>query len=98
MGHPGFVRRVEGGEAGLGGAGGLHPTLRRSAKDGAPGHFGLPMKPAHGSAHNDVAFAAPAKKSAPKSKTHAAAPKHHPVVTKHPAGTTQHHPTQAAHP
>src|SRR5205823_2331847 len=26
---------------GLGGAGGLHPTLRRSAKDGAPGVFGL---------------------------------------------------------
>ncbi len=37
MGHPGFVRRVEGGEAGLGGAGGLHPTLRKGAKDGAPG-------------------------------------------------------------
>jgi cell division protein FtsQ len=55
-------------------------------------------KPAHGSAHRDVAFAVPAKKSAPKVKTHAAAPKHHPVVTKHPAGTTQHHPTQVAHP
>jgi cell division protein FtsQ len=55
-------------------------------------------KPAHGSAHSDVAFAVPAKKSAPKSKAHAAATKHHPVVTKHPPGTTQHHPTQVAHP
>jgi cell division protein FtsQ len=55
-------------------------------------------KPAHGTAQSEVAFAAPAKKSAPKTKTHAAAPKHHPVVTKHPAGTTQHHPTQVAHP
>src|SRR5260370_11572138 len=48
-------------------------------------------KPAHGAAQSEVAFAAPAQKSAPKAKTHASAPKHHPVVTKHPAGTTQHH-------
>jgi cell division protein FtsQ len=93
---------VESGEAGLGGAGGLHPTLRRGAKDGAPGHFGLPMKPAakpaHVAAQSEGASAAPAKKSAPKAKTRAAAPKHHLVATKHPAGTTQHHPTQVAHP
>ena len=58
-------------------------------------------KPAHGTAQNEVAFAAPVKKSAPKapkSKPHAAASKHPPVATKHPAGTTQHHPTQVAHP
>jgi cell division protein FtsQ len=93
---------VESAEGGPGGVGSLHPTLRRSAKDGAPGHFGLPMKPAakpaHGSAHAE-AGSVPAKKGAPKAKTHAAAPKHHPVATKHPAGTTQHHhPTQVAHP
>src|SRR5260370_996851 len=59
---------------------------------------GAVTKPAHVVAKSEVAFAAPAKKSAPKAKTHAAAAKHHPVVTKHPAGTTQHHPTQVAHP
>jgi cell division protein FtsQ len=91
---------VERGEAGPGAVGGLHPTLRRGAKDGAPGHPELPMRPAarpvHVTAQSKVAFAP--KKSAPKAKPHAVAPKHHPVVTTHPAGTTQHHPTQVAHP
>jgi hypothetical protein len=35
-GAPGFFWVVECGKAGLGGAGGLDPTLRRCAKDGAP--------------------------------------------------------------
>jgi cell division protein FtsQ len=87
----------ESGEAGLGSAGGLHPTLRRGAKDGAPEHSGLPTKPA-GKASIAAAAHGGAKKSAPKAKPHAAAAKHNPVVTKHPAGTTQHHPTQVAHP
>jgi hypothetical protein len=90
---------VEKGEAGPGAVGGIHPTLRRGAKDGAPGHPELPMRPAarpvHVTAQSKLAFAP--KKSAPKA-THAAVPKHHPVATKHPAGTTQHHPTQVAHP
>src|SRR5258705_11226556 len=41
MGHPGFCGWLGVERRGLGGAGGLHPTLRRSAKDGAPGLFGL---------------------------------------------------------
>jgi cell division protein FtsQ len=73
------------------------PALKAATKAAAAAHDAV-TKPAHGSAHSDVAFAAPTKKSAPKAKTHAAAPKHHPVVTKHPAGTAQHHPTQVAHP
>jgi cell division protein FtsQ len=87
----------ESGEAGLGSAGGLHPTLRRGAKDGAPGHSGLPTKPA-GKASIAAAAHGAAKKSAPKAQPHAAAAKHNPGATKHPAGTTQHHPTQVAHP
>jgi cell division protein FtsQ len=59
------------------------------------------VKPTRVNAQGEVAFAAPVKKSAPKtpkSKPHAAASKHPPIATKHPAGTTQHHPTQVAHP
>jgi cell division protein FtsQ len=87
----------ESGEAGLGSAGGLHPTLRRGAKDGAPEHSGLPTKPA-GKASIAAAAHGGAKKSALKAKPHAAAAKHSPAVTKHPAGTTQHYPNQVAHP
>src|ERR1700759_5213974 len=83
------VTHSESGEAGLGSAGGLHPTLRRGAKDGAPGHSGLPTKPA-GKASIAAAAHGGAKKSAPKAKPHAAAAKHNSVVTKHPAGTIEH--------
>jgi cell division protein FtsQ len=101
---------VESGEAGLRGVDGLHPSLPRGAKDGAPGHPGSPMKPApkpvakapvHVTPQSEVAFAVPAKKSGAKTTQatpHAAAVKPHPIVVKHPASTTQYDPTQVVHP
>jgi cell division protein FtsQ len=101
---------VESGDAGLRGVDGLHSSLPRGAKDGAPGHPGSPMKPAtkpvakapvHVTPQSEVAFAVPAKKSgakATKAAPHAAAMKPHTIVVKHPASTTQYDPTQVVHP
>jgi cell division protein FtsQ len=54
--------------------------------------------PRPAAARNDVAFAVPKKKSAPKSKAHTAARKHPPSVVRHKVSNPHYHPTQAVHP
>jgi cell division protein FtsQ len=72
-------------------------SLAASSKPAAKGKPAAKTPP-HVVAQSEVAFAAPVKKTVPKSKAHAAPAKHPPVVVKPAASTPLYHPPQVVHP